>query len=76
MLSPLLFAIVMDALTENVSNGSLLEMIYADDLVSCVESIEEVMGKYEKWKEALEGKGREILRVCNFWMVKESDCKD
>ena len=57
MLSPLLFAIVMDALTENVSDGSLLEMFYADDLASCVESIEEVMGKYEKWKEALEGKG-------------------
>ena len=37
-LSPLLFTIVMDALTEDVREGSLTEMLYADDLVLCGES--------------------------------------
>ena len=48
---------VMDALTESVRDGSLLKINYADNLVLCCESVEKVMGKYEEWKEALEGKG-------------------
>ena len=50
----------MDALTESVRDGSLLELLYADDLVLCGKSVEEVMGKYEKWKEALEGKAFQV----------------
>ena len=33
MLSPLVFAIVVDVVTENVRNGLMSEMLYADDLV-------------------------------------------
>ena len=50
----------MDALTEDVSDNSLMELLYADDLVLCGESLNEVMDKYERWKNAVEGKG---LRV-------------
>ena len=32
-LSPLLFIMVMDVLTEDVRDGSLMELLYADDLV-------------------------------------------
>ena len=32
-LSPLLFAIVVDVITESVRNGLMSEMLYADDLV-------------------------------------------
>ena len=32
-LRPLLFIMVMDVLTENVRDGSLRELLYADDLV-------------------------------------------
>ena len=35
-LSPLLFIMVMDVLTEDVRNGSLIELLYADDLLFCV----------------------------------------
>ena len=38
-LSPLLFIMVMDVLTEDVRNGSLMELLYADDLVLCGESL-------------------------------------
>ena len=37
-LSPLLFIIVMDVLTEDVRNGSLMELLYADYLALCGES--------------------------------------
>ena len=56
-LSPLLFIMVMDVLTEDVRDGSLMELLYADDLVLCGESLNEVMDKYGRWKNAMEGKG-------------------
>ena len=59
-LSPLLFIMVMDVLTEDVRDGSLKELLYADDLVLYGESLNEVMDKYGRWENAVEGKG---LRV-------------
>ena len=47
-------------LTEDVKDGSLIELLYADDLILCGESLNEVLDKYERWKNALEGK---TLRV-------------
>ena len=44
-LSPLLFVMVMDILTEDVRDGSLMELLYADDLILCGESLNEVMDK-------------------------------
>ena len=46
-LSPLLYIMVMDVLTEDVRDGSLMMFLYADDLVLCGESSNEVMDKYE-----------------------------
>ena len=57
-LSPLLFIMVMDVLTEDVRDGSLMELLYADDLALCGESLNEVMEKYGRWKNAVKGKGR------------------
>ena len=59
-LSPLLFIIVMEVLTDDVRNGSLMELLYANNLLSCGESLNVVMDKYVKSKNAVEGKG---LRV-------------
>ena len=59
-LSPLLFIMVIDVLTEDVIDGSLMELLYADDLVLCGESLNDVINKYGRWKNAVEGKG---LRV-------------
>ena len=59
-LSPLLFITVIDVLTEDVRDGSLMKLLYADNLVLCGESLNEVMDKYGRWKNAVERKG---LRV-------------
>ena len=56
-LSPLLFIMIMDVLTKDVSDGSLMELLCADDLALCGESLNEAMSKYVKWKNAVEGKG-------------------
>ena len=54
-LSPFLFITEMDVLTEDVrDDGSLMHLLYADDLVLCGESLNEVMEKYGRWKNAVE----------------------
>lgn len=60
VLSPLLLLIVMEAVTSDVRGGLLWELLYADDLVLMAESMEELLEKLRKWKEAMESKG---LRV-------------
>ena len=55
-LSPLLFAIVVDVITESVRNGLMSEMLYADYLVLTSETMKGLRGKFWKWKEAFESK--------------------
>ena len=59
-MSPLLFIMVIDVVKEDVRDGSLMELLYADSLVLCEELLKEVMDKYGRWKNAVGGKG---LRV-------------
>ena len=56
-LSPLLFIMVIDVLTEDVMGGLLMELLYVDDLALCGESLNEVMKKYGRWKNVEEEKG-------------------
>ena len=51
---------VMDVLIEDTTDSSLMELLYADDLVLCGESLNQAMDKFERWKNAVKGKG---LRV-------------
>ena len=60
VLSPFLFIMGMDVLTEDLRDGSSMTLLYADGLALCGESLKEVMEKYERWKNAVEGKS---LRV-------------
>ena len=55
-LSPLLFAILIDVITESVRNGLMSEMFYADDLILTSETMERLREKFWKWKEAFESK--------------------
>ena len=41
---------VMDLPTKDVGVGSLMVLQYADDLVLCGESLNEVIGKYGRWE--------------------------
>ncbi|KAK3560352.1 hypothetical protein QTP86_006437 [Hemibagrus guttatus] len=56
-LSPFLFAIVMDQLSEEVRQESPWTMMFADDIVICSESREQVEESLERWRFALERRG-------------------
>ena len=60
VLSPLLFIIVLEALSHEFRCGVPWEDLYADDLVLIAESLEECVRRLLTWKEAMEEKG---LRV-------------
>ncbi|KAK3525767.1 hypothetical protein QTP70_007530 [Hemibagrus guttatus] len=61
-LSPFLFAIVMDQLSEEVRQASPWTMKFADDIVICSESREQVEESLERWRFALERRGMKVSR--------------
>ncbi|KAK3519649.1 hypothetical protein QTP86_002806, partial [Hemibagrus guttatus] len=61
-LSPFLFAIVMDQLSEEVRQESPWTMMFADDIVICSESREQVEENLERWRFVLEGRGMKVSR--------------
>ncbi|KAK3517603.1 hypothetical protein QTP70_012957 [Hemibagrus guttatus] len=61
-LSPFLFAIMMDQLSEEVRQESPWTMMFADDIVVCRESREQVEENLEKWRFALERRGMKVSR--------------
>ncbi|KAK3566893.1 hypothetical protein QTP86_004748 [Hemibagrus guttatus] len=61
-LSPFLFAIVMDQLSEEVRQESPWTMMFADDIVMCSESREQVEENLERWRFALERRGMKVSR--------------
>ena len=66
VLSPLLFMIVLEALSKKFRKGLPYELLYADDLVLIAESEKLLVEKMERWRKGLEAGG---LRV-NFGKTK------
>ena len=60
VLSPLLFAIVVDVVTEDARQGLMEEVLYADDLVLMCDTMDGLRVKFQKWKDALESKGLKV----------------
>ena len=60
VLSPLLFVIVMEALSQDCQHGCPWELLYADDLVIMNESLEGLVNQFTVWKDGFSAKG---LRV-------------
>ena len=61
-LSPFLFAVIMDRLTDEVRREAPWTMLFADDIVICEETREEVERRLESWKYALERRGMKVSR--------------
>ena len=61
-LSPFLFAIVMDRLTDDIRQEAPWNMMFADDIVICHKTKEEVEADLERWRYALERRGMKISK--------------
>ena len=60
MLSPILFAIVVDVIAENARRGVVNEILYADELVLMSKIMEDLKERFWNWKDALESNGLKI----------------
>ena len=60
--SPCLFAMVMDRMTDDIREEAPWTMMFADDIVICSESKEQVEEKLESWRYALERRGMKVNR--------------
>ena len=60
VLSPLLFIIVLEALSKEFRTGCPWELLYADDLVIVSHSLADLQQRFDAWKSGMEAKG---LRV-------------
>ena len=61
-LSPFLFAVIMDRLTDEVRREPPWTMLFADDIVICEGTREEVEQRLESWRYALEKRGMKVSR--------------
>ncbi|KAF7708178.1 hypothetical protein HF521_017235, partial [Silurus meridionalis] len=61
-LSPFLFAVVMDRLTDKFRQESPWTMMFVDDIVICGESSEQVEKSLERWRYMLERRGMKVSR--------------
>ena len=62
VLSPFLFAVIMDRLTDVVRREPLWTMLFADDILICEETREEVVQRLESWRYALVRRGMKVSR--------------
>ena len=60
VVSPLLFAIVMDVITENAGRGVVNELLCADDLVHMSKDMEDLKERFWNWNDALESEGLKV----------------
>ena len=61
-LSLFLFSVVMDRLTDEVRREPPWTMLFADDIVICEETREEVERRLEYWRYALKRRGMKVSR--------------
>ena len=59
-LSPLLFVIVMEAISREFRVALSWELLYADDLAVIAETEEELMKRLNEWKDNVESKGMRV----------------
>ena len=79
VLSPYLFALVMDEVTRDIQDDIPWCMLFADDVVLVDESGEMVNRKLELWRRTLESKGSRLSRtkteymMCDFSVTRHED---
>ena len=73
VLSPLLFIIVLEALSRDFCVGVPWELFFADDLVIIAESLQECIDRVLIWREKMEAKGLRVNMVKTMFMASGVD---
>ena len=76
VLSPFLFAVVVDVLTKFTREGILSELLYADDFVLMSETLKGLRNRFLKWKEDCESKDLKVSLVRTKVMVSGAYTQD
>jgi len=72
-LSPLLFVMVMEALSREFRVAVLWELLYADDLVVIAETEEDLIKRLNEWKDFVKNRGMRVnthktkIMICGQW---------
>lgn len=72
VMSPFLFNITVDVITQDVREDPPRRMLCADDIVLCSETREELERKLENWREVLKGRGMKISETKGEYMTNEA----
>ena len=75
--SPLLFILVLEALSRDFRIGAPWELLYADDLLIIADSLEKCIARLKAWKDAMEKKGCRVNMsktklAWMYWINQES----
>ena len=73
VLSPLLFILVLEALSRKLRTSVLCELLYVDDLVLLSESLDDCTSKFKKWKLEIEIKGLRVSSKKTKFMLLGSE---
>ena len=65
-LSSLLFVIVMEAISRELTVALPWELLYAADLAVIAETEEELIKRLNEWKDNVESKGMRVIIIINF----------
>ena len=76
-LSPFLFAIIIDMLTEDIRKDAPWDMLLADDIVLSIQNHRELKKDLEIWRNALERRGLKVSRskteYLRVWVVDDGE---
>ncbi len=75
-LSPLIFIIIMDCLTDAVRRETPWDMMFTDDVVLCNKTRSEAEERLESWTKALEIRGMKVSRKKTEYMATGEDTQD
>lgn len=74
VLSPLLFILVLEALSREFRTGVPWELLYADDLVLISDSLDECNHKLKTWKAGMEKKGLRVNMSKTKFLISGPGC--
>ena len=69
VLSPLLFILVLEALSREFETGVPWHLLYADDLAIMADSLDDCVKQFQQWRQAMEKKGLRVNMKKTKFMV-------